>query len=186
MFWSFLLLLFFCEFFIQHLQPPLAAPLCSWFRYNRCVYVSLHNLHGFNSTITLCASQVLHYNHYCITNSFVPTLSILLHCNVLALQFFLHYWFFYNMESNFFLQLVLFLIIVFLCFCRFFNFVIATTQTSRVWFCLIRMYTLFFFQVLFALFLMSICFFMQNLEFIFNLYLYGIGVCVVTTMNILL
>ncbi len=77
-----------CEFFIQHLLSSPTTPLCYRFQYNRHVYVSSHNLHGFYSTIAFCASQILsHCNHYCITNSICfyivdySKLQIFLHCN---------------------------------------------------------------------------------------------------------
>jgi hypothetical protein len=79
-----------CEFFIQHLILPPATPLCSRFQYNRHVYVSSHDLHGFNSITVFCASQMLlHCNHYCIADSICSCivdsskLQVFLHCNCL-------------------------------------------------------------------------------------------------------
>ncbi len=136
MFRRFLLLLLVCEFFIQHLSSSPTTPLCSRFQYSRRVYVSSHDLHGFNSTIASCASQVLlHCNHYCIVNSICSyiidcsklhffALQLLLHCHFSTSQMFYHCNCSYIVNSFvawklFFLQIVLFLIIVFLFFCRF-------------------------------------------------------------------
>jgi hypothetical protein len=118
MFWRFLLLLFVCKFFIQHLLPPHVALLCYRFQYHKHVYVSLRDLHGFNSTATLCASQAwLHYNHCCIIDSIcsyianfsrrygitiIPTSPFFYITHVITLQLLLHCWFFYSMESNYF------------------------------------------------------------------------------------
>jgi hypothetical protein len=125
-------LLFVCEFFIQHLLPPHATSLCYRFQYHRRVYVSSRDLHGFNSTATFCASQVLlHCNHCCIVNSICSYIVNSSRCYGITItptspfftsQMLLHYNCSYIANSfiawnlTFFLQLALFLIIVFLCF----------------------------------------------------------------------
>ncbi len=83
--------------------------------------------------------------HKCSCIVFAPTSSLILLCHkcsciviTLTLLILLHHGFFFCV------------------FCKFFNFLIVTTQTSRVWLCHVRIYTLvFFLQVFF--FLVVVC-----------------------------
>jgi hypothetical protein len=150
--------------------------------------------------------MLLHYNHYCIVDSicsYIIVLNCICSCiailltlpffyitNVLSLQLFLHCLFFCSMEFLFFLQIVLFLIIVCVFFLgRFFN--CDCKHTNIV--CVIVSYRdvyLFFFWVLFvllcALILMFDCF-VCIIWSSFSICISMVQVfCVVTTMNIVL